>query len=244
MDATPTVGRTRPGPPHDPPVPRPLPPGPYELRLADLRTRWPGGEIIGFGGADVVLPPGRRVAVLGGSRVGASALAAVLMGFLDYQGVATLNDVQIRDLAGVDVRGVVGFCARDSHVFDGTVAENVRSARPGATEKDVAAALARAGVTLSADARVGERETAGLERQRIALARALLADLPVLLLEEPEAGPQERCSGEPDALLDSLFTAAAVRTLVVIMHRQVVPGAAPILRRVDEVLTLGGSSAH
>lgn len=215
---------------------RPLPGGPYELRLADLRTRWPGGEIIGFEGADLVLPPGRRAALLGRGRVGTSALAAVLIGFLDYQGTATLNDVQLRDLAGEDVRKVIGFCAQDAHVFDGTLADNVRVARPDAADDDVAAALRRAGVERPADARVDEGILAGpcAERQRIALARALLADVPILVLDEPDTDGD----GSGDGLLGGMLAAVEGRTLLVIMHRTAVPGAAPILRYVDEVASL------
>jgi ABC-type transport system involved in cytochrome bd biosynthesis fused ATPase/permease subunit len=214
----------------------PLPPGPYELRLGDLRTRWPGGGVIGFGDAELLLPQGRRVALLGRSRVGTSALAAVLLGFLDYQGVVTLNDVQLRDLADEDVRTVIGLCAHDAHLFDTTIAENVRVARPDATDEDVARALSGAGVDLPSDTRVEEGSVAaGAGRQRIALARALLADLPILILDEPDTRPDE---GTTDAELADLIAAAEGRTLLLIMHRTVLPGAAPILRHVDEVLEI------
>jgi ABC-type transport system involved in cytochrome bd biosynthesis fused ATPase/permease subunit len=215
---------------------RPLPSGPYELCLADLRTRWPGGEVIGFGDTDLVLPQGRRVAMLGRSRVGTSALAAVLLGFLDYQGVATLNDVQLRDLADEDVRTVIGLCAHDAHLFDTTIAENVRVARPDADDDDVARALGQAGVDLPPDTRVDDQGVAaGAGRQRIALARALLADLPILIVDEPDVRPDEDAA---DAALAELIDAADGRTLLLIMHRTVVPGAAPVLRHVDEVLEI------
>ncbi len=241
VDASPKAHRRPryggPAAPAEPAAPRPLPGGPYELRLANLRTRWPGGEIIGFEGADLILPPGRRAALLGRGRVGTSALAAVLIGFLDYQGTATLNEVQLRDLAGEDVRKVIGFCAQDAHVFAGTLAENVRAARPDAGDDDVAGALHRAGVERPAGARVDERTLAGpcAERQRIALARALLADLPVLVVDEPDADGDDAAA---DALLGGMFDAAEGRTLLMIMHRELVPGGAPILRRVDEVVSL------
>jgi ABC-type transport system involved in cytochrome bd biosynthesis fused ATPase/permease subunit len=206
------------------------------LRLADLRTRWPGGEIIGFGDTDLLLPQGRRVALLGRSPVGTSALAAVLLGFLDYQGVATLNDVQLRDLADEDVRKVIGLCAHDAHLFDATLAENVRVARPDATAEDVARALGGAGVDLPPDTRLDDQSVAaGDDRRRIALARALLADLPILILDEPDTRPDESAE---DATLTDLVAAAQGRTLLLILHRPVLPGAAAILRQVDEVVEI------
>ncbi|WP_433181907.1 ATP-binding cassette domain-containing protein [Actinoallomurus sp. CA-150999] len=242
MDASPRPRHRVRSAPADPATPAdgrrsvPLPSGPYELCLADLRTRWPGGEVIGFGDTDLVLPQGRRVALLGRSRVGTSALAAVLLGFLDYQGVATLNDVQLRDLADEDVRTVIGLCAHDAHLFDTTIAENVRVARPDAGDDDVARALSRAGVDLPPETGVDDQEVAaGPGRQRIALARALLADLPVLIVDEPDVRPDEDAA---DAALAELIDAAEGRTLLLIMHRTVVPGAAPILRHVDEVLEI------
>ncbi|MCO6007717.1 ATP-binding cassette domain-containing protein [Actinoallomurus purpureus] len=206
------------------------------MRLADLRTRWPGGEIIGFGDTDLLLPQGRRVALLGRSPVGTSALAAVLLGFLDYQGVATLNDVQLRDLADEDVRKVIGLCAHDAHLFDTTLAENVRVARPDATAEDVARALGGAGVDLPPDTRLDDESVAaGDDRRRIALARALLADLPILILDEPDTRPDESAA---DAALADLIAAAQGRTLLLILHRPVLPGAAAILRHVDEVVEI------
>ncbi len=238
MDATPLAHRHRRAPESE--VPLPLPPGPYELRVSDLRTRWPDGEVVALGDADLLLPPGRRVALVGRGRVATSALAAVLLRFVEYEGTATLNGVQLRDLAGDDVRGVIGLCARDARVFGTSVAENVRVARPDATDDEVVRALRRAGIGLPAEALVGEEGVvvSGGERQRIALARAFLAGVPVLILDEPDAGLTE-AAGE--AVLAELLDAAAGHTLLLITHRRVLPGAAPILRHMDEVLTLSGS---
>jgi ABC-type transport system involved in cytochrome bd biosynthesis fused ATPase/permease subunit len=69
-------------------------------------------------------------------------------------------------------------------------------------------------------------------RQRIALARALLADVPILILDDPDDEHAD------DAVLAELLTAAEDRTLLLVTHRAAVPGAAPILRHVDEVITL------
>ena len=214
----------------EPPAPLPLPPGPYELRVADLRTRWPDGEpdgeMVSLGDADLLLPPGRRVALLGHSRVTASALAAVLLRFLDYEGTVTLNDVELRGLAGEDVRRVIARCAHDTRILPVSVADNVRPARPDATDEEVADALGRAGLS-PADS-VGESADV---RRRVALARALLADVPILIVDEPE---------EPDEGLADLLTAAEDRSLLLVTHRAAVPGATPVLRHVDEVISVSG----
>lgn len=204
----------------------PLPPGPYDLRVADLRVRWPDGELVGLGDTELVLPAGRRVALVATGRVGTSALAAVLLRFIDYEGTVTLGGVELRDLAGDDVRRIIGLCARDTRVLPATVAANVRAARPGAGEDEVAGALRRAGLTLPLDTAVSDDAVSGADRQRLALARALLADVPILILEDPVA--------ERDVL-----AAAEDRTLLLVTHDAAVPGAAPILRHVDEVVTLG-----
>lgn len=221
----------------EPPETVPLPPGPYELRVAGLRTRWPGGEpdgeIVTLGDMELVLPPGRRAALVAGGPLGTSALAAVLLGFLDYEGTATLNDVELRDLPGEDVRRVIGLCARDTRILHATVADNVRVARPDATDDDVAGALRRAGLELAPGAVIGDREGTlpPAACQRLALARVLLADQPVLILEEPTEEP---------GMLTDLLSAAEDRTLLLLTHRAAVPGAAPILRHVDEVVMLSG----
>jgi ABC-type transport system involved in cytochrome bd biosynthesis fused ATPase/permease subunit len=214
----------------EPPAPLPLPPGPYELRVTGLRTHWPDGEAVALADADLMLPAGRRVALVARGRVGTSALAAVLLRFLDYEGTITLNGVELRDLSGDDVRSVIGLCARDTRILPATVAGNVRAARPDATDEQVADAMRRAGLDLAPDQTV--RDEDGDVRQRIALARALLADVPILILDDPDDGQAG------DTVLAELLTAAEDRTLLLVTHRTVVPGAAPILRHVDEVITL------
>lgn len=213
----------------EPPAPLPLPAGPYELRVAGLRTRRPDGEVVTFDDAGFVLPPGRRVALAGPRPRAASALAAVLLRFLDYEGTVTLNDVELRDLAGDDVRRIVGLCAHDTRVFPAGVADNVREARPDATDEEVAAAIHRAGLVPGAVV----REDDGAGRRRVALARALLADLPILVVDQP--------ADAADDDLAALLAGAGHRSLLVLTHRAAVPGAAPVLRAVDEVIAVSGS---
>jgi ABC-type transport system involved in cytochrome bd biosynthesis fused ATPase/permease subunit len=214
----------------EPPAPLPLPPGPYELQVTGLRTHWPDGEAVVLDDAELVLPAGRRVALVARGRVGTSALAAVLLRFLDYEGTITLNGVELRDLSGEDVRSVIGLCARDTRMLPATMAGNVRAARPDATDEQVADAMRRAGLDPAADRTVGEPD--GDVRQRVALARALLADVPIIIVDDPDDGRAG------DSVLTELLAAAEDRTLLLVTHRVIVPGAAPILRHVDEVITL------
>ncbi|WP_460365439.1 ATP-binding cassette domain-containing protein, partial [Actinocorallia lasiicapitis] len=190
-----------------------------------------------LGPFDLELPPGRKVALFGASGSGKTSLAAALVRFADYGGSATLGGTELRDLDDDAVRRVIGLCAQDAHLFDTTIAENVRLAKPDASDEQIAEVLHRAGLDLGQDRRVGEHgaTVSGGERQRIALARALLAGFPVLILDEPDAHLDEDTA---DRLLADLLQAAGDRTVLLITHRPGVPGADPVLRHVDEVVTV------
>jgi ABC-type transport system involved in cytochrome bd biosynthesis fused ATPase/permease subunit len=215
------------------PATLPLPPGPYELRLTGLRACRPDGAMVMFGDAELLLPAGHRAALVGCGRRGVSALAAVLLRLLDYEGSVTLNGVELRDLSGDDVRAVIGWCARDTRILPATVAANVRAARPEATEEELAGAMRRAGLGEPPGAALGDSDVSGHDRQRVALARALLAGLPVLVMDEPADDPA-------GTALPGLLEAAEDRTLLLVTHRDAVPGADPILCHVDEVVSLSG----
>lgn len=143
------------------------------------------------------LAPGRRVAVVGPSGSGKSTLAAVLLRFLDpVSGVARLGGARLEHLAPDDVRRQVGLVDDAPHVFATTVAENVRLARPGASDAEVEEALRRAHLGAWLDGLpdglgtwlgAGHGSLSGGERARLGVARSLLADHPVLVLDEPTA---------------------------------------------------------
>ncbi len=209
-------------------------------------------EAVGAGwGADpaftdvtVTLGPGARVGVVGPSGCGKSTLAAVLLRFLDPAlGVHRLGGVDARDLRLDDVRQVTGLVDDDPHIFSSTLAENLRLARPEAEDAALEAALRAAqlgpwldGLPDGLHTRVGDgyAHVSGGERARIGLARSLLADQPVLVLDEPTAHLD---SGTARAVTEDLLAASSGRTLVWITHGSIG------LDQMDRVLDLGASPA-
>ncbi|KOU39785.1 ABC transporter [Streptomyces sp. WM4235] len=228
-----------PAPVAEPDRPHAMPVSPFPLRVTGLTARHPGQERDALEGLDLTLEAGRRVAVVGPSGSGKTTLAQVLLRFLDQsQGSYTLGGVDTRSLAGDDVRRIVGLCAQDAHIFDSSVRENLRLARTDATEAQLRQALAAArllewadGLPDGLDTLVGEHgeRISGGQRQRLALARALLADFPVLVLDEPA---EHLDLATADALTADLLAATEGRTTVLITHR--LAG----LEAVDEVIVL------
>src|SRR6185369_14325023 len=107
----------------------------YPLRTRDLRARLTSGGPYALDGVSLDLTPVRRCAVVGPSGSGKTTLTAVLLRLHEPDGgEVSLNGVDLRALAGDDVRRVVGLCAQDAHLFDTTIGQNLRIARPSATE--------------------------------------------------------------------------------------------------------------
>ncbi|MFF4008740.1 thiol reductant ABC exporter subunit CydD [Streptomyces sp. NPDC001717] len=228
-----------PAPVAEPERPAAAPASPFPLRLTGLAARHPGRDRDALHGIDLTLEAGRRIAVVGPSGSGKTTLAQVLLRFLDpSEGTYTLGGSDARTLDGDDVRTLVGLCAQDAHIFDSSVRENLRLARIGASEEELRGALAAArllewadGLPDGLDTLVGEHgeRISGGQRQRLALARALLADFPVLVLDEPA---EHLDLATADALTADLLAATEGRTTVLITHR--LAG----LEAVDEVLVL------
>jgi ATP-binding cassette subfamily C protein CydCD len=208
----------------DPAVAEPAPTS-YDVAVHRVGLGWDRHPVLALD--HLGLRPGEHVGVTGPSGSGKSTLAATLVRFIDpVTGEVLLGGTDLRRLALDDVRRRVGLVDDDPHVFASSVAENVRLARPGASDEEVRAALDRACLGPWVDALPdgvhthvgdGRREVSGGERARLALARALLADPPVLVLDEPTAhldGPTAR------AVAGQMLGAAtrAGRSIVWITH--------------------------
>jgi ATP-binding cassette, subfamily C, bacterial CydC len=231
VDAPPAVS--------EPPGPAPRPAG-FDLHLRGVRFAYPGGaRRPALDGIDLDLPAGRRVAVVGPSGSGKSTLFNLLLRFwAPDAGEIRLGGHDLADYAGEDLRRQFALVSQQTHLFNTSIRENLLLARPDASQAEIEAACRAAQVhdfirALPAGYNTWVGETgvrlSGGEARRIAVARALLKDAPILLLDEPTEGldaPAER------ALLQAVGTLMTGRSVLLVTHR---PWG---LEAMDEVLTL------
>ncbi|MFI7441743.1 thiol reductant ABC exporter subunit CydC [Nonomuraea indica] len=231
----------------EPPAPAPLPRPPYTVEVADLVVRHaPAGRDGGLppavpraavDGVSLTLTPGRRVALVGPSGAGKSTLLAALMRLVEPEsGSVRVNGVDVRDLASDDVRTLMTGLTQDPYIFQTTLRDNLRLAGPDAGEERLREAVREARLEQWADrtgwdAQLGEdgRTVSGGQLQRLALARALLYDPPVLLLDEPAEALDEETA---DRLMADLLDVTHGRTTLLVTHR--LRG----LEGVDEIIVL------
>jgi thiol reductant ABC exporter CydC subunit len=216
-----------PDPVRAPRRPRALPPAPFGIQLCEATVRYRPHGPPALDRVSLDLPPGRRVALIGANGAGKSTLAAVLLRFRDLSGgAALLNGHDLASFAADDIRTVIGGCPQDPYLFDATIRDNLSLARPGATDAELEAAAARArllpwirSLPRGWATPVGTHGAAvsGGERQRLALARAFLADPALLILDEPTAHldpPARR------ALTADLLRATEGRSVLLITHER------------------------
>lgn len=209
-----------------------------EIVLDQVALGWEGRPVLRD--LDLVILAGAKIGVVGPSGSGKSTLAAALIRFIDpLDGTIALGGRSLNALSLDAVRRNVGYVDDDPHIFATTLVENVRLARPGATDSEVADALARARLgswyqslpdglhTWLGD---GHAEISGGERARVGLARSLLLDQHILVLDEPVAHLDSDTANE---LAQDLLDSSDGRTVVWMTHSRVG------LDRMDEILDLG-----
>lgn len=227
----------------DPVDPAAMPAG-TALRFEAVEFRWQPDRPAVFAGLTLDIPQGARVALLGPSGAGKSTLAALALKVVAPRtGHILLGGVDIATLPATLVRARIGWLGQATHLFDDTIAANLRLARPEADDTALWAALdaAHIGDMVRAlpdrlDTWVGEGGTrfSGGQGRRLALARALLSTAPILILDEPCAGLDAETER---SFLETLNETASGRTVILITHR--LTG----VERLDRIFRLSGGKA-
>ncbi|GHF95084.1 ABC transporter [Streptomyces hydrogenans] len=220
-------------------------PADARLELDRVTVRHPGRAEPSLDAASLTVEPGETVALVGPSGAGKSTLLDVVLGFTEPEtgGAVRVGGVDLAELDLAAWRERIAWVPQRPYLFAGTIAENVRLARPEAGDDQVRAALREAGADSFVDALpegaatvLGE-DGAGLsagQRQRLALARAFLADRPLLLLDEPTAA----LDGETEAgIVDAVRRLAHGRTVLLVVHR---PALLAVADRVVRIGTAAG----
>ena len=214
------------------PVPVPEPASPkavpsaFGLRFDAVSFRWAANGARVLDALTLDIPGGAHVAVLGPSGAGKSTLAALALKVAAPEaGRILLGGTDIADLAAADLRRRIAWVGQTSHIFDDTIAANLRLGRPEAAEADLWRALDRAAIgdwvralpdRLDTWLGEGGARVSGGQGRRIALARAWLSDAPLLILDEPCTGLDAATERE---FLTTLFAQAQGRTVLLIAHR-------------------------
>ncbi|WP_077002903.1 ABC transporter ATP-binding protein [Variovorax sp. KK3] len=177
-------------------------------------------------GVSFSIPAGQMVAIVGGTGSGKSTVASLIPRFYDPRsGRVSIDGVDVRDYKLADLRAQIGYVLQETVLFRGTIAENIAYGRPGASAEEIveAARLANADEFIRRlpdgyDSFVGERgdTLSGGQRQRIGIARALVRNCPILILDEPTAA----LDTESERLvIEALGRLMAGRTVLMIAHR-------------------------
>jgi ATP-binding cassette subfamily B protein len=229
LDCRPSVAEPR----------RPARPGHLtgRIEIADVHFRYGAREVLH--GIDLVIEPGEMIGLVGTSGSGKSTLANLICRFYDpSSGTIRVDGIDLRDLAITEYRRNLGCVLQEPFLFFGTIAENIAYGRPDAPRERIVAAARAAGAhdfilaqPLAYDSRVGERggTLSGGERQRISIARALLVDPRILILDEATSSVDTETEAIIQAAIDRLVEG---RTTIAIAHRL------STLRRADRIVVL------
>ncbi|MFI5965542.1 ABC transporter ATP-binding protein [Streptomyces asoensis] len=197
-----------------------------EVRFEDVTFRYEGKGGPVLDGIDITVPAGTALAVVGPTGAGKSTLGYLVPRLYDVTGGrVTLDGVDVRDLDFDTLARAVGVVSQETYLFHATVADNLRFAKPDATDEELHAAARAAQIHdhIAAlpdgyDTVVGERghRFSGGEKQRLAIARTILRDPPVLILDEATSALDTRTEQAVQEAIDAL---SANRTTITIAHR-------------------------
>jgi ATP-binding cassette, subfamily B, bacterial len=213
----------------------------HSVEVRDISFRHSPAQPLLFDRFSLAVAAGTKLGLVGRSGGGKTTITRLLLRFKDVErGQILVGGQSIADVSQSSLREVIAYVPQDPAMFHRTIADNIRFARPEATDEEVrrAAALAHAAEFVESlpegyDTLVGERgiKLSGGQRQRIAIARAILKDAPILILDEATSS----LDSESEALIqDALWTLMAGRTAIVIAHRL------STVRRMDSLVVLDG----
>jgi len=210
-----------------------------DIALSGVSFRYSLESDLVFDGLDLTLKQGEKIAILGSSGSGKSTLVHLLVRFWDYQsGSIRLGGIELKDMAQADVRQTIAVMAQQTYLFNTTILENIRIAQPSATDEQIVVAAQKARIhdfvaalPHGYETITGENGAAfsGGERRRIALARVLLKNAPILILDEPTAYLD---TDTERAILKVIFDTLAGQSLILLTHRRT------LLEHVDRVYAL------
>lgn len=209
------------------------------IEFRDVTFRYPQNQFVSLNGISLKIEPGEKVGIIGRSGSGKSSLAKLLVGFYQPDGGTILVDgIDARQLDVHDVRHNIGYAPQDIHLFSGTLRDNLLSGAGYVDDETMIRAATVAGVHEFArrhpsgyNMQVGERgmNLSGGQRQAVALARSLLLDPPILLMDEPTSSMDNTSE---DLIKKALTPMVSNKTLLLVTHR------ASLLSLVDRLIIL------
>ncbi len=210
-----------------------------EVRLNDVGFCYAGADRPALRGIDVTVPAGRSLAIVGETGSGKTTLSYLIPRLYDVtSGSVTIDGVDVRDMSFDALAAAVGVVSQETYLFHASVADNLRFAKPGATDAELVAAAKVAQIHdhLTSlpdgyDTVVGERgyRFSGGEKQRLAIARAVLRNPPILVLDEATSALDTQTEQAVQEAIDAL---SAGRTTITIAHRL------STIRDADEIIVL------
>ncbi|MGJ7530110.1 ABC transporter ATP-binding protein [Variovorax sp. GB1P17] len=205
---------------------RPQVPRDASVELRDVRFGYAPDDREVLRGVSLRIEPGRMTALIGASGSGKTTLVRLIARFFDVShGSVLVGGVDVRQMSGEQLAGQISQIFQDTYLFQGSIADNIRVGKPGASDAEVREAARQAGVSeiverlpQGIDTPVGEggARLSGGERQRVAIARALIKDAPILLVDEATAALDAENQA---AIADALARLRGKCTLIVIAHQ-------------------------